>query len=90
MAKQAERFSTSLLNKMNHIDLELKGYLKRWADQQPLPAGGKAQLIKNAAAHLESGRRKTTRPASPITADMISWAMVYCVDQKLTTARIVT
>jgi len=90
MNKQPERFSTNLPKKMDHQDLELKRYLKNWADHQPLPVGGRAQLITAAASYQEKGGVKVSRSTTPMPNDLISWAMVYCVDRKISMARIVT
>lgn len=75
---------------MDHQDLEIKQYLKEWADHQPLPIGGKAKLITAAAAHKEKKGGKIPQLTTPIPNDLISWAMVYCVDRKISLARIVT
>ena len=57
---------------------------------QPLPVGGKAQLISAAATQQERGGKNTLQTSTPIPDDLISWAMVYCVDRKISMARIVT
>lgn len=90
MVLQTERFSTNLHRIMDHLDLELEHLLQDWAEQQPLPVGGKSQLLKSAAGFKEKGRQKTPgiSPAQP--SDLISWAMVYCVDRRISMARIVT
>jgi hypothetical protein len=75
---------------MDHQNLELKQYLKNWVDHQPLPVGGRAQLITAAASYQEKRGRKTSRSTTPIPNDLISWAMVYCMDRKISMARIVT
>jgi hypothetical protein len=89
MENQPERFNTNL-HKMDQQDLELRQYLKNWVDKQPLPVGGKVQLITAAATLKEEGRSKTSRPLPPKPNDLISWAMVYCVDRRISMARIVT
>jgi hypothetical protein len=71
-------------------DLELKQYLKNWADHQPLPVGGRVQLITAAASYQEKGGKNTSRSTTPIANDLISWAMVYCTDRRISVARIVT
>ena len=53
MDYQLEIFSTILPNIMDHQDLEIKRYIKNWADHQTLPVDGRAKLIKAAAAHKE-------------------------------------
>ena len=90
MNRQPERFSTNLPKKMVDQDLELKQYLKNWADHQPLPVGGRVQLITAAASYQEKGGKKTSRSTTPIANDLISWAMVYCTDRRISVARIVT
>ena len=75
---------------MDHQDLELKQYLKNWADHQPLPVEGRAQLISAAASYQEKGGKNTSRSTTPIPNDLISWAMIYCVVRKISMARIVT
>lgn len=90
MAHQVERFSTSLLSIMDQLDFDLKHILQDWAEQQPLPIGGKSQLIKSAAG-IKEGRRRVQRIPSQVQPnDLISWAMVYCVDRRISMARIVT
>ena len=90
MDKQLERFNTSLLNKMDHTDLELKQYLKNWADQQPLPVRGRAKLMMAAASLKKTRGKKTPHTTTQNSNDLISWAMVYCVDRRISAARIVT
>lgn len=75
---------------MDHQDLEIKRYIKNWADHQPLPVDGRSKLIKAAAAHQEKRGTKTSQMTPPIPNDLISWAMVYCIDRKISMARIVT
>jgi hypothetical protein len=75
---------------MDQFDFELKHILQDWAEQQPLPIGGKSQLIKSAAG-IKEGRRRVQRIPSQVQPnDLISWAMVYCVDRRISMARIVT
>jgi hypothetical protein len=75
---------------MDDQDLELKQYLKNWADHQPLPVGGRAQLITTAASYQGKRGKNTSRRTTPIPNDHLSWAMVYCMDRKYSMARIVT
>ncbi len=75
---------------MENIDLELKQYLKNWADHQPLPVGGRAQLIAAAASLQKNIGNKSTLKISEKSNDLISWAMVYCVDRRISIARLVT
>lgn len=75
---------------MDHQDLEINQYIKNWADHQPLPIRGKAELITAAATQKEKKGKNIPQITSPITNDLISWAMVYCVDRKISLARIVT
>ena len=90
MDRQPERFSTNLPKKMDDQDLELRQYFKNWADHQPLPVGGRAQLITAAVSYQEKGGKKTSRSTTPIPNELMSWAMVYCMDRKFSMARIVT
>ena len=75
---------------MDHQDFELKHMLQDWAEQQPLPVGGRSQLLKAAAGFLEKGRKKSPGRSPNQPSDLISWAMVYCVDRRISMARIVT
>lgn len=75
---------------MENIDLDLKQYLKNWADHQPLPVGGRAQLIAAAASLQKNIGKKSTLKISEKSNDLISWAMVYCVDRRISIARLVT
>jgi hypothetical protein len=75
---------------MENIDLDLKQYLKNWADHQPLPVGGRAQLIAAAASLQKNIGNKSTLKISEKSNDLISWAMVYCVDRRISIARLVT
>lgn len=76
--------------KMDRDDLEIRQYLKNWADRQPLPVGGRAQLISAAASLRDQGKRKSPLPPPPRSAELVSWAMVYCVGRQISLARIVT
>jgi hypothetical protein len=89
MALQAERYNTSLHKIMDQLDLELKQYLQDWAEQ-PLPVGGKSRLLRSAAAYQEKGRKKSPGSSTSQPHDLISWAMVYCVDRRISMARIIT
>ena len=75
---------------MDNIDLELKHYLKNWADHQPLPVGGRAQLIAAAASLQDNSEKKSPVKISENSNDLISWAMVYCIDRRISMARLVT
>ncbi len=75
---------------MDQQDLEIKQYLKNWADHQPLPVGGRGQLLTAAASLQGTGRKQTPRITTPRPDDLITWAMVYCVDRRISMARIVT
>jgi hypothetical protein len=90
MVLQAEKFNTSSHKNMNHLDFELKHLLKDWAEQQPLPATGKSQLLKSAVGLKEKATRQPTGISRTQPTDLISWAMVYCLDRRISTARIVT
>jgi hypothetical protein len=74
---------------MNHLDLEIKHLMQDWAEQ-PLPVGGKSALLTSAAAYQEKGRKRTSNNSTSQPNDLISWAMVYCVDRRISMARIVT
>ena len=74
---------------MDQLDLELKQYLQDWAEQ-PLPVGGKSRLLTSAAAYQEKGRKKSPGSSTSQPHDLISWAMVYCVDRRISMARIIT
>ena len=90
MVLLTERYNTSLPRIMDHLDFELKDLLQDWAEQQPLPVGGKSQLIKSAAGFKEKGSKNSSLNFTPQPSDLISWAMVYCVDRRISMARIVT
>jgi len=75
---------------MDNIDLELKQYLKNWADHQPLPVGGRSQLITAAASLQDNSEKKSPVKISENSNDLISWAMVYCIDRRISMARLVT
>jgi len=75
---------------MDHLDLEIRHILQDWADAQPLPVSGKAQLLKSAAGLRENRRKKSSSNPASMPNDLISWAMVYCVDRRISMARIVT
>jgi hypothetical protein len=75
---------------MDHLDLDIRHLLQDWADEQPLPVGGKSQLLKSAAGFKEKGRKKSSGKAPAQPSDLISWAMVYCVDRRISMARIIT
>ncbi len=90
MVLQTERFSTSLLKIMDHQDFELKHILQDWAEQRPLPVGGKSQLLKSAIGFKENRRKRSPGKSPSQPSDLITWAMVYCVDRRISMARIVT
>lgn len=90
MEARIARYSTSLHKIMDQLDIELKQILQDWTERQPLPIGGKSRLLKSAAAYHEDGRGKPHAKTSSQANDLISWAMVYCVDRHISLARIVT
>lgn len=75
---------------MDHIDSEIRQYLKRWVDQQPLPSNGRARLIEAAIGLRSKKEKKSTQIIGGKSNELISWAMVYCVDKRLSMARLVT
>ena len=75
---------------MDHQDIELKHLLQDWAEDQPLPVGGKSRLLMAAAGLKEKGRKKSQAKSLAQPSDLVSWAMVYCVDRRISLARIVT
>jgi hypothetical protein len=75
---------------MDHTDIALKKYLKGWADRQPLPAGGRSKLIST-AAYLRGKKGKDLSVNFPeMPSELLSWAMVYCLDQRFNMARLVS
>jgi hypothetical protein len=89
MGKPPEKFNTNSL-KMDYQDLELQQYLKNWADQQPLPLGGRAQLISAIDAFREKGRKKAPPPSPPRPDELVSWPLVYCAVRTNLIAIIIT
>jgi hypothetical protein len=89
MVLQEERYNTSLHKIMDHLDLEIKHLMQDWAEQ-PLPVNGKSALLTAVAAYQEKGKKKSPRTPASQPNDLISWAMVYCVDRRISLARIVT
>jgi hypothetical protein len=75
---------------MDHIEIELKQSLKSWADQQPLPSGGRSQLISAAASIRDERGKNTPQNLTQKPVDLISWAMVYCIDRQFATGRLVS
>ncbi len=89
MEHPGERYNTSLHKIMNHLDLEIK-HLMQDLVEQPLPVGGKSALLTAVAAYQEKGKKKSPPTQASQPSDLISWAMVYCVDRRISMARIVT
>lgn len=74
---------------MNRTDNELRHYLKNWADHQPLPEHGKAKLIAAAATLKTKTTVKSPVNFSGTSNDLISWAMVYSNDRRMSMARLI-
>jgi len=75
---------------MDQLDFELKRNLQNWAKQQPLPVDGKSRLLISAATNRKKRSSPTPRYATSQASELFSWAMVYCVDRRLSLARFVT
>ena len=75
---------------MDHIDSEIRHFLKSWVDHQPLPAEGRSQLIEAAIALRDNKENKSSLGIGGKPNELISWAMVYCVDRRISTARLVS
>ena len=73
---------------MNNIDNELRQRIKNWADQQPLPEGGKAKLMAAAASLNKKGRDESRLNVSHMPNDLYVWAMVYSNDRTMSMTRL--
>jgi hypothetical protein len=74
---------------MNSIDNELRGRLKNWADQQPLPESGKATLLAAAASMKKKAKDESQINFSEQPSDLLVWAMVYSNEKRMSMARLV-
>jgi hypothetical protein len=74
---------------MNNIDNELRHRLKNWADQQPLPEGGKAKLMAAAASMKIKAKDESRINFSEQPSDLLVWAMVYSNERRMSMARLV-
>ncbi|MFL7893971.1 MAG: hypothetical protein ACK2UM_17525 [Anaerolineales bacterium] len=75
---------------MDQLDFELKHTLQSWAKDQPLPVAGRSRLLISATANRKQGSNPTPRFSTSPAGELFSWAMVYCVDRRLSLARFVT
>jgi hypothetical protein len=74
---------------MDHQDLEIKQYLKDWADQQPLPKMRRGELIQ-AAKEKRAQRDNSYSPSLYLTEfsdRMLSKALVNCIDNRIVNLR---
>lgn len=74
---------------MDNIDNEIRHALKSWVNQYPLPPGGRTRLINSATAEREQAGKKSSLSIGVNPNDLISWAMVYCVDKRTSIVRLV-
>ena len=74
----------------DHTDIELTRILKGWAAQQPLPNMGRARLLRAAVLpHRQVNRPQPFRFAE-IPNGLFTWAMVYNLDGRLSTMRLIS
>ncbi len=74
----------------DHTDVELSRILKGWAAQQPLPSMGRARLLRAAVLpHRQVNRSHQFRFAE-IPNGLFTWAMVYNLDGRLSTMRLIS
>ena len=74
---------------MNSTDNELRRRLKDWADQQPLPEGGKAKLMAAAASLKGKTKAESRINISEQPNDLLVWAMLYNNERRMSMARLV-
>ena len=75
---------------MDHTDIALKKYLKSWAERQPLPAGGRTKLMLATASLKDKQGKDAAKNFAETPYDLISWAMVSCLEKRFTMARLVS
>ena len=73
-----------------HTDLELTRILKGWAAQQPLPSMGRAFLLRAAAMPQRQLNRSHQFRFAEIPNGLFTWAMVYNLDGRLSTMRLIS
>ena len=73
-----------------HTDLELTRILKGWAAQQPLPSMGRARLLRAAVMPQRQVNRSHQFRFAEIPNDLFTWAMVYNLDGRLSTMRLIS
>jgi len=74
----------------DHTDVELTRILKGWAAQQPVPSMGRARLLLAAVIpHRQVNRSHQFRFAE-IPNGLFTWAMVYNLDGRLSTMRLIS
>lgn len=73
-------------------DTELRNLLKAWVNQQPPPKDARAQLLRSAAnLKAEQLNKKSVHYQNTnLPADLFSWAIVYCIDRRITMLRLVS
>jgi hypothetical protein len=74
----------------DRTDSELKHLLKHWAAQQPLPPSGRARLLRAALMPQRQATHARHFRFSEIPTGLFTWAMVYNMDGRLTTMRLIS
>ena len=74
---------------MDSSETEIQRLMKNWAKQQVPPPNIKAKLIRAAIAPKKPLRISLSHPMPTISNELISWAMVYSLNQGAATLHIV-
>lgn len=74
----------------DRTDTELKQMLKNWAAQQSLPAMGRPHLLRAAVMPQRQGTTARHFHVFEIPNGLFTWAMVYNLDGRLSTMRLIS
>ncbi len=81
---------------MNEIsestDKELSNLLKASINRQPAPKDARARILKSAAdikAHQQN-KKAGHHQSTNLPEDLFSWAIVYCIDRRIATLRLIS
>ena len=74
----------------DHNDQELKQTLKNWAAREPLPAMGRARLLRAAVLPLRPDIRTRQTNFAEVPNSLFTCATVYIIDGRMSAFRLIS
>ena len=78
-----------MIGEMDHTDTKLRQYLNNWVTQQPLPKGGRGNLIRAIKGLRTQSENHPSLHITEFSDNLLAWAMVHCVDNRIVNLRLI-